>query len=320
MRRSRRRFWTGDPAAFATLYECLETVTRLMAPVVPFTTDYVWDVLRDTGAPSSVHLATWPEVNGELLDPELSERMALVRRLVELGRSARASSGVKTRQPLGRALVGAPGWAALSPELRELIADELNVKDLEDLSGIGADLVSFTVKPNFRALGRRFGSRTKLVASAVTAADPAELARALRTGSPVSVEAGELGTVELGADDVIVTEQPRSGWAVEAGAGETVALDLTITDELRRSGLIRDVIRLLQDTRKSTGLSITDRIDVWWSTGDADLAEALRTQGQSVADEVLAVSLTEGGADDLPAHSDAELGLTFQLRRTTATV
>ncbi|WP_440097835.1 isoleucine--tRNA ligase [Streptosporangium sp. H16] len=317
VRRSRRRFWTGDPAAFATLYECLETVTRLMAPVVPFTTDYVWDVLRDADAPSSVHLATWPEVNGELLDPELSERMALVRRLVELGRSARASSGVKTRQPLGRALVGAPGWAALPPELRELIADELNVKDLEDLSGIGAGLVSFTVKPNFRALGKRFGSQTKLVASAVTAADPAELARALRTGSPVSVDAGELGTVELGADDVIVTEQPRSGWAVEAGAGETVALDLTITDELRRSGLIRDVIRLLQDTRKSTGLSITDRIDVWWSTGDADLAEALRTQGQAVADEVLAVSLTEGGADDLPAHSDAELGLTFQLRRTT---
>ncbi|MEU4537656.1 isoleucine--tRNA ligase [Streptosporangium sp. NPDC023825] len=320
VRRSRRRFWTGDPAAFATLYECLETVTRLMAPVVPFTTDYVWDVLRDTGAPSSVHLATWPDVNGELLDPELSERMALVRRLVELGRSARASSGVKTRQPLGRALVGAPGWGSLPPELRELIADELNVKDLEDLSGIGADLVSFTVKPNFRALGKRFGSQTKLVASAVTAADPAELARALRTGSPVSVDAAELGTVELGADDVIVTEQPRSGWAVEAGAGETVALDLTITDELRRSGLIRDVIRLLQDTRKSTGLSITDRIDVWWSTGDADLAEALRTQGQAVADEVLAVSLTEGGADDLPAHSDAELGLTFQLRRTTTTV
>ncbi|MEU4403273.1 isoleucine--tRNA ligase [Streptosporangium sp. NPDC023963] len=320
VRRSRRRFWTGDPAAFATLYECLETVTRLMAPVVPFTTDYVWDVLRDADAPSSVHLATWPEVDGELLDPELSERMALVRRLVELGRSARASSGVKTRQPLGRALVGAPGWASLPPELRELIADELNVKDLEDLSGIGADLVSFTVKPNFRALGKRFGSQTKLVASAVTAADPAELARALRTGSPVSVDAAELGTVELGADDVIVTEQPRSGWAVEAGAGETVALDLTITDELRRSGLIRDVIRLLQDTRKSTGLSITDRIDVWWSTGDADLAEALRTQGQAVADEVLAVSLTEGGADDLPAHSDAELGLTFQLRRTTTTV
>lgn len=104
------------------------------------------------------------------------------------------------------------------------------------------------------------------------------------------VDAGELGAVEIGADDVIVTEQPRSGWAVEAASGETVALDLTITDELRRSGLIRDVVRLLQDTRKSTGLSISDRIDVWWSTDDADLAEALRTQGRAVADEVLAVS------------------------------
>ncbi|WP_326638350.1 isoleucine--tRNA ligase [Streptosporangium sp. NBC_01755] len=319
VRRSRRRFWAGDTAAFATLYECLETVTRLMAPVVPFTTDYVWDVLRDADAPTSVHLATWPEVDDELLDEKLSERMALVRRLVELGRSARASSGVKTRQPLGRALVGAPGWAALPPELRELIADELNVKGLEDLSGIGADLVSFTVKPNFRALGKRFGSQTKLVAAAVTAADPAELARALRTGPAVLVDAGELGAVEIGADDVIVTEQPRSGWAVEAASGETVALDLTITDELRRSGLIRDVVRLLQDTRKSTGLSISDRIDVWWSTDDADLAEALRTQGRAVADEVLAVSLTEGGTDGLPAHSDAELGLTFQLRRATAT-
>ncbi|WP_031160084.1 isoleucine--tRNA ligase [Streptosporangium roseum] len=321
VRRSRRRFWSGDASAFATLYECLETVTRLMSPVVPFITDYVWDVLRDTEGPSSVHLAAWPSVTEELLDPALSEQMALVRRLVELGRSARASSGVKTRQPLGRALVGARGWAALSPELRELIADELNVQGLEDLSGIEADLVSFTVKPNFRALGKRFGSQTKLVAAAVAAADAGELARALRSGSAVSVDAGELGTVELNGEEVIVTEQPKSGWAVETGAvdtgtGETVALDLTITDGLRRSGLVRDVIRLLQDARKSTGLSISDRIDVWWSTTDADLAETLRTQGGTVAGEVLAVSLNEGSEGDLPVHHDADLGLTFQLRRT----
>ncbi|GII02442.1 isoleucine--tRNA ligase [Planobispora takensis] len=323
VRRSRRRFWSGDVSAFATLYECLETVTRLMAPVVPFTTDYVWDVLRGDDSPVSVHLTGWPETNSALLDPALSEQMALVRRLVELGRSARASSGVKTRQPLGRALVGAPGWAGLSAELRELIADELNVQALEDLSGFSADLVSFTVKPNFRALGKRFGSQTKLVAAAVSAADPGELARTLRSGSPVSLEAGELGTVELTAEDVIVTEQPKSGWAVETGAvdtgtGETVALDLAITDELRRAGLIRDVIRLVQEARKSTGLSITDRIDLWWSTADADLAEALRTQGGTVADEVLAQSVTEGTAEDVPSHQDPDLGLTFQLRRTTA--
>ncbi|MGI5490629.1 isoleucine--tRNA ligase [Microtetraspora malaysiensis] len=320
VRRSRRRFWSGEAAAFATLYECLETVTRLMAPMVPFLTDYVWDVLRGVDAPQSVHLATWPEVDGAALNPALSEQMALVRRLVELGRSARASSSVKTRQPLGRALIGAPGWAALPGELRELIADELNVQTLQDMSGFSADLVTFTVKPNFRSLGKRFGSQTKLVAAAVGAADPAALAQALRSGTAATVEAGELGTVELGPDDVIVTEQPRSGWAVETGAvdtgtGETVALDLEITDELRRAGLVREVIRLVQDARKSTGLAITDRIELWWSARGDDLAEALREGGRAIADEVLATTFTEGSQDGLPRHEDADLGLVFQLRR-----
>jgi isoleucyl-tRNA synthetase len=322
VRRSRRRFWAGEAAAFATLYECLETATRLMAPIAPFLTDHVWDALRAPDDPSSVHLAPWPAVNPALLDPALSEQMALVRRLVELGRSARASSGVKTRQPLGRALVGAPGWAALSGELRDLIAEELNVQSLEHLSGIEADLVSFTVKPNFRALGKRFGGQTKLVAAAITATDPATLARALRSGEAVTVHAAEVGTVDLAVEDVIITEQPKSGWAVETGAidtgtGETVALDLTMTAELRRAGLIREVIRLVQDARKSTGLSITDRIDLWWSATDSDLAAALRTHGQTVADEVLATTLTEAAEPGLPTHEDTDLGLTFQLRRTT---
>ncbi|GAA1275537.1 isoleucine--tRNA ligase [Planotetraspora silvatica] len=320
VRRSRRRFWSGEESAFATLYECLETVSRLMAPLVPFLTDYLWDVLRGPDAPPSVHLTTWPEVDASLLDPALTERMALVRRLVELGRSARVSSSVKTRQPLGRALIGAPGWATLPGELRELIADELNVQSLEDMSGFSADLVTFTVKPNFRALGKRFGSQTKLVAAAVGAADPALLAQAVRSGTAAAVEAGELGTVELGPDDVIITEQPKTGWAVETGAvdtgtGETVALDLAITDELRRAGLVREVIRLVQEARKATGLSISDRIDLWWSA-EGDLATALREGGGTVADEVLAANLTEGGsAEDLPRHEDADLGLVFQLRK-----
>ncbi|MGR6921522.1 isoleucine--tRNA ligase [[Actinomadura] parvosata] len=320
VRRSRRRFWQGSQDAFATLYECLETVLRLMAPITPFVTDYLWDVLRPAGAPSSVHLATWPQVREDLLDPALSDQMALVRRLVELGRSARASSGVKTRQPLRRALVGAHGWPSLPDELRGLVADELNVQALEDMSGFSADLVSYTIKPNFRALGKRFGSQTKLVAAAVTAADAARVARALRSGATVMVEADELGEVMLGPDEVIVNEQPRSGWAVETGAigtgtGETIALDLELTDELRRAGLLREVIRLVQEARKSTGLSITDRIDLWWSATSDDLAAALRTQGHVVGEEVLAATITEGAAADLPSHTDADLGLTFQLRR-----
>ncbi|WP_246266535.1 isoleucine--tRNA ligase [Nonomuraea typhae] len=319
VRRSRRRFWQGSPDAFATLYECLSTVTQLMSPITPFVTDYLWDVLRREGDPASVHLTSWPAVREDLLNPVLSQQMALVRRLVELGRSARASSGVKTRQPLGRALVGAHDWPTLPVELRDLIADELNVQTLEDMSGYSADLVSYTVKPNFRALGKRFGSQTKVVAGAVAAADPAALARVLRSGGTAELETDDLGIVSVGPDDVIVTEQPRSGWAVETGAidtgtGETVALDLAMTDELRRAGLIREVIRLVQDARKSSGLAITDRIELWWQTSSPELAGALRTDGGLVADEVLASSVHEGAAE-LPEFSDADLGLTFRLRR-----
>ncbi|MFI6497567.1 isoleucine--tRNA ligase [Nonomuraea typhae] len=319
VRRSRRRFWQGSPDAFATLYECLSTVTQLMSPITPFVTDYLWDVLRREGDPASVHLTSWPAVREDLLNPALSQQMALVRRLVELGRSARASSGVKTRQPLGRALVGAHDWPTLPVELRDLIADELNVQTLEDMTGYSADLVSYTVKPNFRALGKRFGSQTKVVAGAIAAADPAALARVLRSGGTAELETDDLGIVSVGPDDVIVTEQPRSGWAVETGAidtgtGETVALDLAMTGELRRAGLIREVIRLVQDARKSSGLAITDRIELWWETSSAELAEALRTDGGLVADEVLASAVHEGAAE-LPVFSDADLGLTFRLRR-----
>ena len=127
--------------------------------------------------------------------------------------------------------------------------------------------------------------------------------------------------MELTPEDVIITEQPKSGWAVETGAvdtgtGETVALDLTLTDELRQAGLVREVIRLVQDARKSSGLSITDRIDLRWSTGSTDLAEALRSGGKTVAEEVLATSFTEGDLNtDLVLHQDPDLDLTFQLRK-----
>ena len=317
VRRSRRRFWEADPAAFATLYECLEVLTRLMAPMVPFITDYVWDVLRPADAPESVHLASWPEVDAGLLNDELTSQMALVRRLVELGRAARASSGVRTRQPLGRALVGAPGWATLPDELRAQIAEELNVTSFEDLSSIGGDLVDYEVKPNFRELGKRYGKDTPKVAKAVTAADPAELVHALRGSGAVSLEVPEVGSAELGPDDVIVTERPRTGWAVESAAGETLALDLTITAELRRAGLVREVIRQIQEARKASGLEVTDRIELRWQA-DGELAEALRAHREEIASEVLAVHVSEGRSEeDLPSYPDPDLGLTFQIRKAS---
>jgi isoleucyl-tRNA synthetase len=173
------------------------------------------------------------------------------------------------------------------------------------------------VKPNFRALGRRFGPDTKAVAAAVAAADPAELAAALRAGRPAVVTV-DGSPVELSADELVVTETPRSGWAVAADSGETVALDLSVTPGLRRAGLAREVVRLVQDARKASGLDVTDRIALSWAADDrsSDVAEALREHAGPVAGEVLATSFTEVPSVDGPdARRDEELGLTFSLRR-----
>ena len=318
VRRSRRRFWAGDPAALATLHECLYVLTLLMAPFTPFVTEAVWVGLFAPASeqlPDSVHLARWPSVDGSLVDDELAAQMALVRRLVEAGRAARAASGVRIRQPLPRALVGAPGWSALPAELRAQVAEELNVAAVDLLSGAGGDLVEVSVKPNFRALGKRFGAGTKAVAAAVAAADPAVLAAALREGVSAVVDvAGE--PVTLAAEELILTESPRTGWSVATEAGETVALDLTITPELRRAGVAREAVRLVQEARKTSGLDISDRISLWWdATGET--AEALAEHGAAVAEEVLATTVSRGRPDtaDLPAHGDPDLGLTFWLRK-----
>jgi isoleucyl-tRNA synthetase len=292
VRRSRRRFWDGPgtadgAAAFATLSATLDTLTRLMAPITPFITDYLWDVIRDEGSPESVHLAAWPVADEALIDQALGSQMALARRLVELGRSARASAVVKVRQPLARALVAAPGFADLPAELRALVADELNVRVLEQLDSSGGELISHTVKANFRSLGKRFGAGTQAVAAAIAAAQPADLAAQLQSAGAASVDVGG-DTVTIGPDDVFVTQTPLRGWAVATDSGETVALEVTVTPELRREGLARDFVRLVQDARKSDGLEVSDRISLRWSTEDADLAAALTEHRAIISAEVLA--------------------------------
>ena len=220
-----------------------------------------------------MHLASWPAFDAALIDPELSEQMALARRLVELGRSARSGASVRTRQPLRQALIGAAGFDRLPAELRSLIAAELNVGSLEPLGGEAGELVDYAVKPNFRSLGRRFGSSTPAVASAIAAAPAAGIATAVLAGGSIQVTVPGQPAVTVSADDVVVTQTPRAGWAVATDAGETVAIDTTVTPELRREGLAREVIRLVQDARKNDGLDITDRIVLRWSAGDAEASE-----------------------------------------------
>jgi isoleucyl-tRNA synthetase len=310
VRRSRRRFWRGDPAALATLHEALRTVTMLMAPITPFVTERVWQDLVvpvDPDAAPSVHLASFPVADQALIDPSLSERMTVVRRLVELGRAARAESGMKVRQPLSRALASAAGFASLGPELLAEIAAELNVGTVDALAG---SFVDTTAKANFRSLGKRLGKDVQRVAKAIAAADAAALKESLAAdGSAI------LDGVTLEPDDVIITETPREGWAVASDAGATIALDLHLTDELRRAGVARDAIRQIQEARKTSGLEVSDRIRVRF----AGLEEALTEHRDLVADEVLATSFEPGTPDwaDARAFRDESLDFTFWLTLST---
>ncbi|MGX1850859.1 isoleucine--tRNA ligase [Streptomyces sp. NPDC055299] len=329
VRRSRRRFWQGDAAALRTLHDVIETVTRLMAPLTPFLTERVWQDLVvpvTPDAPDSVHLSSWPVADKAAIDPALSAQMLLVRRLVELGRATRAESGVKTRQPLSRALVAAHGFAGLPEDLRAQIAEELNVSSLAALSDSssgregGGSLVDTTAKANFRALGKRFGKGVQAVAKAVAAADAAALSLALREGT-ASVEVdGE--TVTLAPDEVIITETPREGWSVASEAGATVALDLEITPELRRAGLARDAIRLIQEARKNSGLDVADRIALRWQSTDEEVRTALADHTGLISDEVLATDFVneQESTEDVngsygPEFTDESLALTFRLRK-----
>jgi isoleucyl-tRNA synthetase len=308
IRRSRRRFWDGDTSALATLYEAVEVLTRLLAPFVPFITDTVWATIRTGSAPDSVHLAEWPVADRALVDLHLSEGMALARRLVELGRSARAESKVRTRQPLSRALFAAPGFAELPGELRSQIAEELNVAELDSLREAG-ELLDVTVKANFRTLGKRFGNQMPKVAAAIAA-----LTSTPAPGGTLTIDVDGVA-VALTADDLVVTETPKEGWAVARDAGLSIALDLTMTPRLRAAGLARETVRFVQEARKTSGLEISDRVELWWQAETAELAAAVTEHSDTITSEVLAVTFVQGRPDaDITPHVDADLGLTVWLR------
>ncbi|MET3960384.1 isoleucyl-tRNA synthetase [Marmoricola sp. OAE513] len=314
VRRSRRRFWDGDAGALQTLHDTLETLTKLMAPLVPFITEQVWQDLVvpvTPDAPSSVHLASWPTPVPEDVDADLSAGVAIARRLVELGRAARADAKVRTRQPLRRALVGTAAFERLTDELRAEVADELNLGAIEPLSAAGADLVDHSAKGNFRALGKRFAKETPTVAAAIAESDASALAAAIAADGRATVDVNGTPT-EVLADEVIISERPREGWSVVNEQGETVALDLELTEDLVRAGLAREVIRMVQEARKNSGFEVSDRITLTWSAS-GDLAAAVAEHADLIAGEVLATTMTAGEAP--LTFSDDELGFAFSVAK-----
>jgi isoleucyl-tRNA synthetase len=303
VRRSRRRFWDGDTAALGTLHECLVTLTKLLAPLVPFITEQVWQELvrpTDSTAVDSVHLTNWPVAQASAIDSELGSQVALTRRIVELGRATRAESGIKIRQPLGRALIAASGWSTLPAQMREQIADELNVQTLEDIASADGDLVDISVKANFKSLGAKYGGAVQEISKAIAATDATALVKTLRGAGSTTV-----GTWEIALDDLVITEVPKSGWSVSSHDGESVALDLELTPALIAAGNVREVIRFIQERRKSDGLDISDRINLTWNATD-EIAAAIESDKQHIADEVLALSMTR---DSSLAVTDTEIGV-----------
>ncbi len=315
VRRNRRRFWKGDAgpdalAAYGTLYETLVIVTKLIAPMAPFTSEALYQNLvrqQDEGAPESVHLVDWPTFDAALLDEELMRDMAVLMRVVELGRSARASSGHKVRQPLPEVLVRvrsaeeARGLARLEDQL----ADELNVKSVRFLD-VTADFVDYTVKPNLPLLGKRFGKRIPALRAALDAMDGREVARLVREGRPIVLDL-EGERVELDGAAVLLDARSPEGYVAVEDRGYLAALNTALTPALVREGTMRDAVRLVQDARKQAGLAVSDRIVLGLETEGAETGAALTEYRDAVALETLATAVQAGAV--APALVDVRVPL-----------
>ncbi|MGD0453139.1 MAG: isoleucine--tRNA ligase [Solirubrobacteraceae bacterium] len=292
VRRSRRRFWDGEEAAFETLRTCLLTVSRLLAPFCPFVADEIYDNLD--GELASVHLCDFP-TGAELAprDEGLEQAMALARETVRLGLGARGQAKIKVRQPLGEAVVVADGREREAIErLTDVVREELNVRTVRFVAAAD-ELGSYEIKPNYRQLGPLFGSDMPLVAEAIAALDPAHVAAAVRDGGQIGIAvAGREHT--LTADDLLLTMRAPEGYSVEREGAHAVALDLAIDDDLRREGRAREIVHAVQNARKTAGLQVEDRIELALY-GAPELMDAAATHEDYLAGETLALDVDLGG-------------------------
>jgi isoleucyl-tRNA synthetase len=294
VRRNRKRFWKSaagedKQSAYVTLYECLEVVTVLMAPFVPFLSEAVYQNLvrgLQADAPASIHMASWPEHRAERMDPLLLSEMEVVQRIVSLGRVARSESNLKVRQPLSRILVRAPDEQASHAISRhaQQIREELNVKRLEILPR-DAKLVTYRIKPNLPVVGRRFGKLVPAIRESLSRIDPAQAATQVARGESITIAvADQLITLESTA--LLVETTSAEGFASAEAGGYLVGLETTLTDELLQEGLARELVRTVQEARKSAGLEVSDRI-VLDIDGDDAVMTALDSHRGYIGTETL---------------------------------
>ena len=296
IRRSRRRFWRAaddaegqvdKAAAYATLYEALVTFAQVMAPVLPFITESVYQNLviepGAEGARDSVHLCDYPQVDASKIDTELEVQVEVVRKVVSMGRALREKHRLKTRQPLRRVTIvhhDSAILAAIDSQV-ELVSEELNVKEVLARSD-DTDLAELSFKANFKTLGRRLGKRMKEAAQAIGQLSLGDW-KTLQTGGHIVV-----ADERITADDIIVNRTARGDVVIEVDGGLTVAIDHVLDAELIAEGQARELTSRLQRARKDLGLAITDRVDLVIGVSDPDLKSAFEAHSDVISGEVLA--------------------------------
>ncbi len=309
VRLNRKRFWGGEMttdklSAYQTLYQCLETIAVLIAPIAPFYADKLYldltSVTRGDDAPASVHLTLFPEIDESAIDKDLEERMSYAQQITSMVLALRRKASIKVRQPLGKILLPLSDDSVRSviEPIVPLILNEVNVHELEMLGSDVAFLVK-RVKPDFKKLGPRFGKRMKSVAAAIQALPQPDIARLERDGSITLVVDGDDAVVP--ATDVEIFSEDIPGWLVANEGSLTVALDITVTPELRKEGIARELVNRIQNIRKSRDYSITDRIDITIASSP-ETDGAVEQFRSYISDQVLATSLTIGE----PVAAEAE--------------
>lgn len=320
VRRNRRRFWKAESdqdkhAAYQTLYTCLMTLAKLFAPFMPFVSEALYQNLvagQDAEAPESVHVSAWPQVDEGLLDRQLVDDMALLLETVGLGRSARQMAGLRIRQPLSELLVRLTRNNASVESLRRFegeLREELNVKSVRFLA-VEDGLVEYYFKPNLPVVGKKHGRLIPAIKAALTALTgeaATQAAHTLEAGQPIELEVNGQ-RLRLEPNDVLMSATSPTGYQVAESDGLVVALNTTLTPELAQEGVARDLVRLVQDARKSAGFAISDRITIQLQPHNGlDLAPVLAHFGDYIRAETLATSLTAGPATNGYQTSEADL-------------
>jgi len=322
LRRSRRRFWKSESdsdkqAAYSTLYTALVTISKLIAPAMPFLADELYQNLVravDEMAPESVHLAKWPEVLPEMIDESLNRDMALVMKLVSLGHSARQKANRKVRQPLGEVAfsLGNANERKAVETYAELFTDELNVKQVRLLDA-STEAVSHTVKPLPKQLGQKYGNKFPGLQKSILDMNAEEVARTLMAGQPVKVTLDGVEEYAILPDEVEVKAQAKEGFAVAEEGAYVAALVTDLTPKLVQEGLVREFVRRVQDLRKIAELDVADRIELFVEAS-AGLESAIETHKDYISTETLATSLVFGAPpEDASVVEDSFDGETIRV-------